>query len=261
MNVPPISNQVTKLNCGCRKTVSNFLSSDFRERMDKLMVSRLERRTQQQEEDNENNEDDDGAEEELWCFSEGNTQPKSSEEEEEVEEEEDERSLIGGQYHETSDYMDQSASPLQLASPSILSSWSYQDNEMGEDSNRGASTSSPQPFPPQFSSNNQRTTLVSTRHHPSIVRSLSLLLLLLDYYVIIFIINCKIPMVKEMELIYDLRGHMEQLYQEMSELRKSIKCCMDMQLMLQQSIRHEVMAGNLGIYIYIISHFVVYGYA
>lgn len=51
-------------------------------------------------------------------------------------------------------------------------------------------------------------------------------------------------LVKEMELIYDLRGHMEQLYQEMSELRKSIKCCMDMQLMLQQSIKQEVVGGK-----------------
>lgn len=199
-----------------RKTVSNFLSSDFRERMDKLMVTRLERQTQQEEEeyDEVNEDDDDGAEEELWCFSEGHTQPKSSDNEEE-----DERRLISAQYHEASDYLDQSASPVQLASPSILSSWSYQlDNEMGEDSNRGASTPSSQPFQPQFSSTNQQSSsLVSTTHHPSI----------------------------EMELIYDLRGHMEQLYQEMSELRKSIKCCIDMQLMLQRSIkRHEVGGGR-----------------
>lgn len=45
---------------------------------------------------------------------------------------------------------------------------------------------------------------------------------------------------QEMELIYDLRGHMEQLHQEMSELRKSIKCCMDMQIQLQRSIKKEV---------------------
>ena len=51
-------------------------------------------------------------------------------------------------------------------------------------------------------------------------------------------------MAKEMEVICDLRGHMEQLYREMSELRKSIKCCMDMQLMLQQSIKHEAAAGK-----------------
>ncbi|XP_023003952.1 uncharacterized protein LOC111497396 [Cucurbita maxima] len=194
-----------------RKTVSNCLSSGFRERMDKLMVSRLERRTRQQEEYDEVNEEDNVAEEELWCFSEGRTQPKSSDNEEE-----DERSLISGQSPEGGDYLDQSVSPLQLASPSMVSSLSYQDNEMGEDSNRGASSSSPQLFPPQFSSNNQRSSRVSTNHHPSI----------------------------EMEVICDLRGHMEQLYREMSELRKSIKCCMDMQLMLHQSIKHEAVAGG-----------------
>jgi len=40
-----------------------------------------------------------------------------------------------------------------------------------------------------------------------------------------------------------LRGHLEQLYHEMSELRKSIKGCMDMQMMLQQSINQEVHSG------------------
>lgn len=135
--------------------------------MDKLMVTRLERQTQQEEEYNEVKEDDD-VDEELWCFSEGHTQPKSSDNEEE---DDDERSLITAQYHEASDYLDQSASPLQLASPSILSSWSY---DMGEDSNRGTSISSPQPLLPQFSSNNNqhRPSLVSASHNPSIVRSL-----------------------------------------------------------------------------------------
>ncbi|GAB2281003.1 hypothetical protein Dimus_015617 [Dionaea muscipula] len=47
----------------------------------------------------------------------------------------------------------------------------------------------------------------------------------------------------EMELIYDLRAHMEQLYREMSELRKSLKSCMDMQVMMQNSIREEVSAA------------------
>lgn len=45
---------------------------------------------------------------------------------------------------------------------------------------------------------------------------------------------------QEMELIYDLRGHMVQLQHEMSELRKSIKSCVNMQSKLQRSIKHEV---------------------
>ncbi|XP_073135949.1 uncharacterized protein [Henckelia pumila] len=44
----------------------------------------------------------------------------------------------------------------------------------------------------------------------------------------------------EMDLLYDLKGHMDQLHQEISELRRSIKCCMSMQMMLQRSIKQEV---------------------
>ncbi|XP_075524322.1 uncharacterized protein LOC142556725 [Primulina tabacum] len=44
----------------------------------------------------------------------------------------------------------------------------------------------------------------------------------------------------EMDLLYDLKGHMDQLHQEISELRRSIKCCMSMQMKLQSSIKQEV---------------------
>lgn len=43
-----------------------------------------------------------------------------------------------------------------------------------------------------------------------------------------------------MEFIYDLRGHMEQLHQEMFEIRKSLKSCINMQVKLQRSIKQEV---------------------
>ncbi|KAL9227999.1 hypothetical protein vseg_003623 [Gypsophila vaccaria] len=39
----------------------------------------------------------------------------------------------------------------------------------------------------------------------------------------------------EMELIFDLKAHMHQLHDEMAELRKTITTCMDMQLKFQQS--------------------------
>lgn len=48
-----------------------------------------------------------------------------------------------------------------------------------------------------------------------------------------------------MELINDLRGQMKRLHQEMSELRKSINCCMDMQVKLQDSIKEEIFSGEL----------------
>lgn len=46
-----------------------------------------------------------------------------------------------------------------------------------------------------------------------------------------------------MEFIYDLRGQMNQLFHEMSELRKSIKTCVDMQMQMQQSKNQEVHTG------------------
>lgn len=58
-----------------------------------------------------------------------------------------------------------------------------------------------------------------------------------------FLLNSKLLCLQEMELIYDLRGHMEQLYSEISELRKSIKGCMEMQIELQQSMKQEVQTG------------------
>nr|XP_043633306.1 uncharacterized protein LOC122604476 [Erigeron canadensis] len=47
----------------------------------------------------------------------------------------------------------------------------------------------------------------------------------------------------EMELIYDLRGHMEQLHQEIMELRKSIKSCVNMQLKMQHTFKQHVVAN------------------
>ncbi|KAL4578188.1 hypothetical protein LXL04_014307 [Taraxacum kok-saghyz] len=46
----------------------------------------------------------------------------------------------------------------------------------------------------------------------------------------------------EMELIYDLRGHMEQLHQEIMELRRSIKGCVSMQVKMQVSLKQNVPA-------------------
>ena len=49
-----------------------------------------------------------------------------------------------------------------------------------------------------------------------------------------------------MEIVYDLKVHMEQLQREMSELRKSIQTCMEMQTNLQNSLKaQEVHPGEL----------------
>ncbi|KAK4723267.1 hypothetical protein R3W88_026046 [Solanum pinnatisectum] len=47
----------------------------------------------------------------------------------------------------------------------------------------------------------------------------------------------------EMELIYEMRGHMEQLHQEIFEIRRSMKSCMNMQMKLQHSIKQDVAAA------------------
>ncbi|CAH9089520.1 unnamed protein product [Cuscuta epithymum] len=43
----------------------------------------------------------------------------------------------------------------------------------------------------------------------------------------------------EIEIIYELRGHMEQLHQEIAELRSSIKSCMKTQAKLQRLIKED----------------------
>ncbi|XP_076913177.1 uncharacterized protein LOC143571704 [Bidens hawaiensis] len=47
----------------------------------------------------------------------------------------------------------------------------------------------------------------------------------------------------EMELIYEMRGHMEQLHHEIMDLRKSIKSCVNMQVKLQHSFKQNVGAA------------------
>ncbi|KAF3450101.1 hypothetical protein FNV43_RR06181 [Rhamnella rubrinervis] len=215
-----------------RRTVSNFLTSDFRDRIDRLMVSRLDR---QQHPAANQEEGDEYNQEHLMAFlqrhahqAESQLQQELEEEEEEQiaedeehdeeeedEEEEEEDSQVSGQYHEGSDYINQStSSSLQLIPSSpLVRSWSYQENEVGEESDRATSTSPIlQNLPSQPYCQN------TLQCSPSVTISSSI----------------------EMELICDLRRHMEHLYQEMSELRKSIKSCMDMQMMVHQSIQHDV---------------------
>ncbi|KAG6696263.1 hypothetical protein I3842_09G139600 [Carya illinoinensis] len=229
-----------------RRTVSNFLASDLRERIDRLMVARLETQTHAEEEDEdgsqermeqlmsflqrrnpsnshrEEDEEEEQQEEEEQEQEqeideeedEDDEEEEGGEEEEEVaeedrdesEEEEEESVISRGHYLEGGGYFDQSSSLLQVPSPSPQWAWTYRDNEVGD----------------HFESPSQhlssQTDSQNTRQTPSSIDRNS----------------------TEMDLIYNLRGHMEQLYQEMSELRKSIKSCMDMQMIMQQSMKQEV---------------------
>uniref|UniRef100_A0A0R0I3Z8 RING-type domain-containing protein n=1 Tax=Glycine max TaxID=3847 RepID=A0A0R0I3Z8_SOYBN len=206
-----------------RRTVSSFLSSDFRGRMDRLMESHRGTQThlvnsQDREEDSQGlmaflqerlhstraSQDGSNAreEEDESRNQDEEEEDNTDEQEQEHEEEHEKESLISGSYHEVGDYSNQS------------SSWSYRDNEAGDDFDRVVS-SSPQPYQSQsFYSECRHSS--STNHHSI-----------------------------EMELIYDLRGHMEQLYSEISELRKSIKGCLEMQMELQQSIKQEVQTASV----------------
>ncbi|PON83565.1 43kDa postsynaptic protein [Trema orientale] len=213
-----------------RGTVSGFLASDFREKMDRLMVTRLERQTRPAASLGGGGEEEKDDRSQLMsciqnCQQQQREEEESEDEETEGEELEDEEaegeqeeSLISGQYHEASDYFDQSTSSQQIPSPSLLRSWSFRDNEVGEDSDRAASTSPRQDFPSQSYYHSARQ-CSSSRNHPSV----------------------------EMEFICELRGQMEQLRQEMSELRRSLKSCMDMQMMLmRQSMKHEAQSAAGG---------------
>ncbi|KAF8025420.1 hypothetical protein BT93_F2297 [Corymbia citriodora subsp. variegata] len=262
-----------------RGRVSSFLSSDFRERMDALMTSHLQRQTQplgHQEEEQDDLSSQERMEQLMSSFLRGHEHPvgnqqgeeecdelgqqeeeeeeegdvseedeqeytvedvedgDNDDEEEEIEEEDDDEemeddeevegqeeeeghednegrgSLIGHQYHEASDYFDQSTSSFRMPSQS-LRSWSYNDNEMNDDHEQVASTSSEQP-PPSHSY------YEDPQQHSTCMDNLSM----------------------EMELIIDLRGQMRQLQHEMSELRKSIKSCMEMQVTLQDSMKQEM---------------------
>ncbi|KAI5601056.1 hypothetical protein BDE02_01G066300 [Populus trichocarpa] len=105
---------------------------------------------------------------------------------------------------EATDYFDQS-SPSQH-SPYPFRSWNYSDdNEVADFCEQAQTTPLHLPLPPQASNQDRRYS--SSKSHSSL----------------------------EMEFVYDLKGHMEQLQREMSELRKAIQSCMEMQMNLQNS--------------------------
>ncbi|KAM1122948.1 hypothetical protein FF1_004392 [Malus domestica] len=235
-----------------RRTVSNCLASDFRDRIDRLMESRLE--IQAQPDGSQEGEDDDISHDrmnQLMTFLQKHHQkqqqqllPACSQEEKQLvqeqehqeedqnmtEEDDDdndddggeERSLISAQYQEASDDFYQCTS-LQ-PSPSHMTAWSYQDIEVGDDANRAASTSPPRHLPSHsyYSNSHQGSPSPPPSYHQNHHHFSS----------------------PEMEFIYDMRGQMEQLYREMSELRKVIKSCVDMQMVMQQSMKQEVHSGQ-----------------
>ncbi|KAL7131377.1 hypothetical protein ABFS83_13G193400 [Erythranthe nasuta] len=209
---PFVDNEEIRALLG-RRSVSTFLSSGLRERIDRVMISRSEGKQSDlksnnqtpQRKDERLPEQEEHEQEEEALVSEEDTEQDAQgggygdyfDEYEEAE------SSVGQQYDECDDYADNvTASPAP--------SWPQnQAHDLCDYSYQAASPCTQQSSS-YYSQDNAPNS--SYRSQPAI----------------------------EMELIYDLRGHMEQLHQEMSELRKSIKCCMDMQMKMQRSIKNEV---------------------
>ncbi|KAL1359196.1 hypothetical protein HN51_004485 [Arachis hypogaea] len=216
-----------------RKTVSTFLSSSFRAVIDRLMNSHKGTQTQLvncQDDEDENqilmaylqermrsakspqeDKQEGGGEEEKRDEMQNAGQEEEQRQEQEQEQEQE-------RCHEDVEYFPQSSSPC----PSRT--WSYKDNETCDDSDgvvfacASASTYSPshsQPSQFQSAYHDNRRSSSPPNHHSM-----------------------------EMELIYDLRRQMEQLHHEMSELRKSIKSCVDMQIQMQLQQQSMVQTVN-----------------
>eukprot|EP00258_Populus_trichocarpa_P050437 XP_024466456.1 uncharacterized protein LOC7491463 [Populus trichocarpa] len=205
-----------------RGTVSNFLAGDLRDRIDQLMMSHAQRQASQEDEELEEDSQERMGQLMLSYFQRhlhpaGNQEEEQeheqeqeldgrSEVEETIEEEciSEEGSPSSHQYMEATDYFDQS-SPSQH-SPYPFRSWNYSDdNEVADFCEQAQTTPLHLPLPPQASNQDRRYS--SSKSHSSL----------------------------EMEFVYDLKGHMEQLQREMSELRKAIQSCMEMQMNLQNS--------------------------
>ncbi|XP_015959785.3 LOW QUALITY PROTEIN: uncharacterized protein LOC107483694 [Arachis duranensis] len=210
-----------------RKTVSTFLSSSFRAVIDRLMNSHKGTQTQLV-----NCQDDEDENQILMAYLQERMRSAKSPQEDKQEgggeeEKRDEMQNAGQEEeqrqeqercHEDVEYFQQSSSPC----PSRT--WNYKDNETCDDSDgvvfacASASTYSPshsQPSQFQSAYHDNRRSSSPPNHHSM-----------------------------EMELIYDLRRQMEQLHHEMSELRKSIKSCVDMQIQMQLQQQSMVQTVN-----------------
>ncbi|CAA0823798.1 RING/U-box superfamily protein [Striga hermonthica] len=178
-----------------RKTVSTFLSSALRKKIDQVMIARAQAPQIL-------NDDQRQTEQKVSV----STKPEKWEEEEEQNGKENYNidNFNEQQNNDSDDYTD-------VITQSPLESWSQlnQGRELSDYSIRLASLSAQESSSHYYSENGQPNSSDSV--HPSL----------------------------DLELIYDLRRHMEQLHREMSELKNSIKCCMDMQIKLQCSIKNE----------------------
>ncbi|KAB5564725.1 hypothetical protein DKX38_004779 [Salix brachista] len=205
-----------------RRTVSSFLTSDLRDSIDQLVMSRVQRQVSQEDEELDEDSQERMGQLMLSYFQRHSHSADSQEEEQKQGQELDggsgegetvgeesiseEGSLTSHQYIEATDYFDQS-SPSQH-SPYPFRSWNFSDEHEVADGCQQVQTKSLHLTPPSQVSNKDRR-YSSSISHSSI----------------------------EMELLYDLKGHMVQLQREMSGLRKSIQSCMEMQMNSQNYLK------------------------
>ncbi|CAK7335957.1 unnamed protein product [Dovyalis caffra] len=166
-----------------RRTVSSFLTSDLRDRIDQLMVSRAQRQVSQEEEELDKDSQERMGQLMLSYFQRHSHPFGSQEEEREQEQEldggsglgetveeecisEEEGSTTSHQYMEATDYFDQS-SPSQH-SPYPFRSWNYNDDQEVVDGCEQAQTT-PLHLPPPSQSSNQDRRFSSSTSHSSIV--------------------------------------------------------------------------------------------
>ncbi|KAL1537524.1 RING-type E3 ubiquitin transferase [Salvia divinorum] len=198
----------------CRKSVSNFLSSKLKDKIDQLMICRSQ--GDQRQDNKVFKEGGGGDHQEAKCLDEYDQEGDqecheyvdASATTPRVDQNESEKQKC----EEPSECSYQAASPsTPYAEIEMNESDKQKCEEPSECSYQAASPSTPQSSTNYCSQDmTGRTSTFSA--HPTF----------------------------EMEIIYDLRRHMEQLHQEISELRKSMKFCTDMQVKMHRSIKKEV---------------------
>ncbi|KAL6502264.1 hypothetical protein OROHE_024857 [Orobanche hederae] len=193
-----------------RRSVSTFLSSGLREQIDRLMVSHV-RGQQQTLKNKKTQEERHHRSPKQVALLDKQADEQDDDYSDNFDEYEEDECLVGEQYsNQFDDYTD-------IITSSPPESWPQnQDRESSEYSYHIASPSTQQSSS-NYCSHESRQNFSTSQESA----------------------YGKIHSTIDIKLTYDLRAQMEKLHQEMSELRKSIKCCMDMQIKLQRSINKE----------------------
>ena len=169
-------------NYKCRRTVSSFLTSDLRDSIDQLVMSRVQRQVSQEDEELDEDSQEKMGQLMLSYFQRHSHSADSQEEEQKQGQELDvgsgegetvgeesiseEGSLTNHQYIEATDYFDQSSPPQH--SPYPFRSWNFSDEHEVADGCQQAQTKSLHLTPPSQVSNKDRR-YSSSISHSSIV--------------------------------------------------------------------------------------------